>query len=112
MLRTAFIASITFSIVTIVVSSWNCGLTNGQEATVIEYPSCGNCCQFSSVINGIYGCSIRNVWSSTSSKTECVVCFDDAFSLYKETLASSMYQSQKSSQIKLYKALPASPNSY
>src|SRR5699024_565422 len=44
--------------------------------------------------------------------TERVVCFDDAFSLYKETVASSMYQSQTSSQIKLYKALPASPNAY
>src|SRR5699024_8821795 len=44
--------------------------------------------------------------------TERVVCFLTSSSPYKGILAISIYQSQKSSQMKLYRLRPASPNSY
>src|SRR5699024_3827885 len=59
--RTALMIAITLSISATAVSNWKVGFASGQAATVIDAPSCGNCCQISSVINGIYGCNIRNV---------------------------------------------------
>src|SRR5699024_12302974 len=55
---------------------------------------------------------MRIVWSKTFANTELVICFSVSFSPYKGNLAISMYQSHRSSQMKLYKYLPASPNSY
>ena len=59
--RTERIVSINSFISSAALESVNARSTSGHYATVIDSPSWGRFCQISSVINGMNGCSKRNV---------------------------------------------------
>ena len=99
--RTERMTSINSFMLSAFLLSLSSAFTAGQAAIVIDSPSVGRFCQISSVMNGMNGCSKRIVLSSTYASTERVIAFACSSSPYNGNFAISMYQSQKSSQIKL-----------
>src|SRR5690606_816119 len=100
-LRTERIISINSCISPASAVKLNAGFTVGHAATVIDSPSCGKCCQISSVTKGMNGCSKRIVLSKTCASTERVVNLAASSSPYNGNFAISIYHEQKSSQMKL-----------
>ena len=109
--RTAVISSMTFFIS---ASAWGKARPSsysGQGATIRASPWWGRLCQISSVTKGMKGCSRARVFVSTHTSTWRVFWAAASSPPVSGRLASSMYQSQKSSQIKSYSLDTAMPSS-
>jgi hypothetical protein len=79
--------------------------TSGHDAVTIVAPSCGRCCQISSVTKGAIGCSARISVLMTNESTAARVAFCDS------ALVDSRYQSQTVYQPKSCSRCAAGPRS-
>ena len=73
---------------------------SGHFATMRASPSCGSVCQISSVMYGINGCRSFKVLLIVQTRTRRALSALSSSAPFMRIFASSIYQSQKSSQMK------------
>ena len=98
--RTALMAAMTRSISASSAGNSRVLSATGQGETISASPSWGRACQISSVMKGIKGWRSLRVSVSTQRSTRWALRLLSSSPLWRRDLVSSIYQSQKLSQMK------------